>query len=724
MTIQLTTKALRERLPQNLQQVLNSGSFIEFELISEIAACLRPLLEALEWRGDSRDIAEALPHHVDDLSLTGFRNSMAHLGYSSRPVRTSLRKLDPRNTPCLFVPQSGSPLVVVRVEESDALVFDSGSRRTHHAARGNQPGVAYVFRRASQTSSKSALPAGRISWIVSLLGRYGSQWRSLIGVTVGSNVLALAVPLFTLVLYDSIIPSGSLSTLAMLAAGIALVLAFEIGFLFLRGNILAFVGARIDLLISSTVFKRLLELAPVQIEHAPLGTQIARVRDMHAVSSIFTGPVCLAILDLPFVLLFLTAVLLVGGWLVLVPLGAAALYALAALALHKRFKGRLPSAAQSTADYRSFLVETATKSRAIKQSGLDEVWTRRHRQLSARATMDGYALIRLANFTGVFAEVLKLAAGVATLAFGILAVIDNQLSVGALIASMALVWRTLSPFQVLFLAAIRLEQARNSVQAIDALMAIDPERQSGLPTRSRKSFAGRIAFSHVSFRFRPDRDPAVFGLNFEAHPGELIAVAGPSGAGKSTTLKLILGMYTPQLGSIHIDGLNLRQLDPVQLRQSIAYLPHIAQFFHGTVAQNLRLAHPIATDSELAEAALEAQVFDEIMALPQGFDTWLDNDRLKNMPDGLRQRLALARVFVRKSPILLLDEAGQGLDREGDQALIEAMRRRKGQTTIVMVTHRPSHIRLADRVLLYERGMIRASGPAEKILPMLREQGR
>lgn len=724
MTVQISTKALRETLPQNLHQVLSSGSFAEFELVSEMAACLRPLLEALDWRGDSRAFAEALPHHVDDLTRAGLCEAMAHLGYSSQSVRSNLAQLDARMIPCLFVPESGSPLVIVRIEGRYALAFDSGARKTHHIDLAHGPGTAYFFRRDAEALSAPASQSARGPWIKQLLARFGGQWKALIAVSFAANLLALVVPLFTLALYDSIIPSGSLPTLGMIAIGMVLLLGFEFAFLHVRGEILSFVGARVDFLISSGVFKRLLDLPPAQTEQAQLGAQISRLRDLHALRSIFTGPVCVALLDLPFALIFLVATMVIGGWLVLVPVVAGGLYALAAVALHRRFKVKLRTAAQAGADYQSFLVETATKTRAIKQTGLNQAWVNRHRHLSARAVAEGYGITRLANSTEAFAESLKLAAGVLTLLFGILAAIDNNLSVGALIASMALVWRTLSPFQLLFLGAIKLEQARNSIHSINALMALEPERNATVATRTRKSFAGRVTLTQVSFRFRPDRDPAVLGLNVDVKPGELIAVTGPSGAGKSTMLKLILGMYAPQMGSVHLDGLNLRQLNPVQLRQSLSYLSHSPSLFHGTVAQNIRLALPTASDNRIAEAALEAGVFDEIMALPQGFDTWLDSDGMRHMPEGLRQRIALARTFVRESPIVLLDEPDNALDRQGDEALAAAIRERKGRCTILMVTHRPSHIRLADRVLLFERGVIRAIGSPEKILPMLKERGR
>jgi ATP-binding cassette subfamily C protein/ATP-binding cassette subfamily C protein LapB len=719
MTVQLKARPVREQLPQSLQQVLSSGSFVAFELVSETAACLRPLLEALEWRGDARDFAEALPHHVDDLTITDLRNTLAHLGYASRPLHTSMLGIDSRHTPCLFVPRAGAPVVVVRIEGENALIFDSAVRKTHHVACGTNAGTAYVFSRDPDAAAAGAAAARRGSWIARLLGRFADHWRTLIAVSVASNLLALSVPLFTLALYDSIIPSGSLSTLAMLSIGMAVLLAFELGVLYLRGNLLAFVGARIDFLISSTVFKRLLDLPPNQVEQAPLGAQIGRLRDLHAVRSIFTGPVCVAMLDLPFVLLFLATILLVSHWLVLVPVCAAVLYILAAFGLHRRFKRHLQSAAQATTEYQSFLIEMASKVRAIKTAGLQDIWLQRHRQLSGRSSVDAYALTRLAHVTDAFAEGVKLAAGVLTLMFGIIAVMANALTVGALIATMALVWRCLSPFQVLFLAAIRLEQARNSIRAIDGLMMRDTERAGGVARASRKTFAGRVTFGHVSFRYRPDRDPAVFGLNFEVKPGEMIALTGPSGCGKSTVLKLILGLHTPQLGAIQIDGLDLRQLDPVQLRQDIAYLGHISHFFHGTVAQNLRLAAPVATDQELTEAALEARVLDEVLALPEGFDTWLDSERMKNLSEGMRQRLALARLYVRRSPILLLDEPGQGLDEVGNHALLEALHRRKGRCTIFIATHQPDHMRFANRVFVLERGLIRASGPPATMVPKL-----
>ncbi len=724
MTIQLPRKALREKTPQSLQSILSGGRIAEFELVSPMAACIMPLLETLGWRGDSRDMVEALPHHESDLSLSGLRDTMARLGYCSRAVPGVLNRLSARHGPCLFIRDSGSPVVVVRVEGTDILAFDPVLRQTHYIPAGRERGTAYVFYREDAGSSSAARQFKRGSWFAGILARFKSDWGALFAASLGSNILALTVPLFTMTVYDTVVPSGSLSTLTMLTIGAAILVLFELGFLYLRGGIVSYVGARTDFLVSSGVFKKLLDLPPAQVEQVPLGSQLARLRDLHAVRSTLTGPVLAALSDLPFALIFLVAVLLVGGWLVAIPAAAMVAYAIAGVVLHARFKTRLRAAARSGFDYQAFLVETATKLRAIQDCGLGAVWPARHREKSARVTMDNYSLSRLANVTEVLADTIKTGAGALTLVFGILAVIAQDLSVGALIASMALVWRALSPLRMLFLVAVKLEQGRSSVAALDAMMAIEPERKNGVIGRSRKTFAGRVAFNHVSFRFQADRDPSLFGVTFDVSPGELIALVGPSGSGKSTVLKLILGMYAPQVGNVLLDGLNVRQFDPVHLRQSIAYLPHSSAFFHGTVAQNIRLAEPTASDHDLAVAALEAHVLDDILALPQGLDTWLDDERLKHMPDGFRRRLALARLYVRKSSIMLLDEPVQGLDSAGDQALIDALIRRKGQTTIIMATHRPSQIQIADRVFLFEKGVLRATGSPAKIIPMLTEHGQ
>ena len=298
-------------------------------------------------------------------------------------------------------------------------------------------------------------------------------------------------------------------------------------------------------------------------------------------------------------------------------------------------------------------------------------------------------------------------------------VIEGEMTIGALIAVMALVWRVLSPIQAIFLNMNRLEQVKQSFKQVNALMRMKLEREPGkLPSIYRK-FEGAVSFSRVGFRYTPRSEPALMGLTLEIKPGEIVAITGNSGAGKTTMLKLLTGLYLPQAGSVHIDGLDLRQLNMGELRHAIGYVPQKATFFHGTVKQNLRLAHPGASDDDLARACEEAGLFDYADALPDGLDTRLNNQFQKQMPDGLKQRLILARAYVKNAPIYLLDEPGNNLDQQGDQRLIRQLTQMRHRATIIMVTHRPSHMRLADRVIFLQDGSVVHDGKPDQVLPLI-----
>jgi ATP-binding cassette subfamily C protein/ATP-binding cassette subfamily C protein LapB len=248
------------------------------------------------------------------------------------------------------------------------------------------------------------------------------------------------------------------------------------------------------------------------------------------------------------------------------------------------------------------------------------------------------------------------------------------------------------------------EQIRNSINQINNLMNINSEHRDKVVTSNRK-ISGEVNFGRVSLRYSPEADPALVGVNFDMVPGEVLALVGGNGSGKSTVLKLLLNMYTPQAGSIRIDQTDIRQLDPVELRQMIGYAPQTTQFFYGTISQNLRLSNPAATDEDIAEACRMANVLHDIEALPKGFWTRIGEGTGGALPTSFQQRLNLARCFIKEPNIMLFDEPGNGLDYDDDQAFMRtvASLKEKGVTSFI-VTHRPSHLRIADKILWLENG--------------------
>jgi ABC-type multidrug transport system fused ATPase/permease subunit len=294
--------------------------------------------------------------------------------------------------------------------------------------------------------------------------------------------------------------------------------------------------------------------------------------------------------------------------------------------------------------------------------------------------------------------------------------LDGAISVGGLVAVMALSWRVLAPLQVGFLSFTRLEQLRLGLTQLNRLMTLKREREAArLPTLPR-TFSGDIAFNRVSFRYTATAEPALLGVSFAVSRGEVVAVAGPSGAGKSTLLALAAGLYQPQAGAVVLDGLDIRQLDPAELRTAIGWVAQDTHLFHGTVAQNLRLAQPTATDSEINQAAVESGLLGPVLTLPDGFHTRLTESLVRRLPDGFKQRLSLARAYVRRAPLYLLDEPAARLDDDASELLMRKLQDLRSHAAVLMVTHRPSHMRAADRLIWMDRGRVVDDGPPDQVL--------
>lgn len=700
-----------------LVETLRAARSGNYQGISQYTAALMPLLAALGWRGSPRDLAEALPHFSDDIDLVGLRNTLANLNYRSEARKGNLRDLDPRLTPCLFVPEQGSVKLVRQVTADSVKVFDTSLFQEKTIAKSNIPGTVYFF---SPVQVEEEIAArGKTGWVRQLASRFRPFFWRIFAMTVTISVLNLATPLFVMAVYDKVIATGSELTLFYLGIGIVFALLGEILLQYMRGKLLAYIAARVDLLAGSAVFQKLLNLPMALTERATVGAQTARFREFESLRDFFVGPLALAFLELPFVILFILAVALISGVMAVVPAAMLVIYLVAGALIIPAVQRGVMQSMGGTSGRHSFLVETVSNLRAIKYHTAETIWLDRYRDLSAQAAMANYRTAQVANFATTFAQIMMIAAGILTLVVGIELVLNQELSVGGLIACMALVWRILTPMQMLLIAMTRLEQVRTGIRRVDQLMGMRAERSPYLATAAAKRFEGRVAFNRVSIRYIPEGDPALIGASFDISPGEIVAVTGANGAGKSTILKLIAGLYQPQAGSVSVDGIDIRQIDPHHLRHSIGYVPQVCELFHGTIEQNLLLGNPTADHMAIREAAHMAGVLGTIELLPEGFQTRIGDQVLRQLPTGFQQALALARAYLSKAPIMLFDEPGSNLDADGDKAFMATLTQLRGRATVFIVTHRPSHMRLADRMLVLDRGIIRFSGTPEEVLSKL-----
>lgn len=688
---------------------LGLGGFIA---ASDLAACLPVLLRALGWRGNPRHVAEALPHFAETLDLTGLRNVMATLGYRSRGERLRLNALDSRLMPCLFLPDRGPAMVVFGTEGRVLTVFDGLEGGDRELVNPSVAGTAYFFV-ASENDEVVAQSAAQ--WFRQTLVRYRPLFWQAFAVTFALNILALATPLFVRSVYDQVIGSGSLTMLAQFGLGVIIALVADTLLRDSRSRILAFIGGRLDVVVGNAIFNRILSLPPAFTERATVGAQVARIRDFESVREFFTGPMLLLMFELPYTFFFILVIAMMGGWLAVVPLVVVLLMVIMGLITFPRIRKSVAEAGKAGSRRQEFVVETLSKMRALKFSGAELVWLERYRDLSAKAAFANFRTSQLTVLVQTFSHMLTVLSGIGTMWLGVELVFTGHITVGDLVATMILVWRVLSPLQMAFLSVAKLEQVRSSVRQIDGLMNLKPERDPKALVAPLKSMRGRVSFNRVSLRYSADSDPALVGVSFQSEPGEVVAVIGRNGSGKSSVLKLIAGLYAPQGGAVRIDDMDIRQLDTIELRHTVAYVPQVTHLFHGTIAQNLRLSSPTATDDDLRRACVEADLMAELETLPQGLGTRVGDGRNEQLSASMIQKISLARAFLRHAPITLFDEPVNGLDFAGDQAFMKAVERLRGRCSIFIVTHRPSHLKLADRVLVLESGALRLSGPAEEV---------
>ncbi len=721
IAVDTSTPPRPQPLSEQVAEALRNGQAAELHYTSPYATCLLPLLRELGWHNYARELIEALPHFADDIDLVDLRNILVELDYESSPIKTRIANLRKELYPCLFVANNGGVHILMDTDEDGIRYFDANEQKEKTDNIGHWKGTAYVFTDTHPTHGITPQDTAQEGWFFNLLQRFRGLIVHLLGMTLLINTIALLTPLFVMVVYDKVIGSKSPDTLPYLLSGIGILMATDLMMRYLRAKLLGSVAGRLDYLIGVETFRQLLYLPPLFTERSTVAAQLSRLKQFDSVRDFFTGPNAAIVLELPFAVLFIGVIALVAGWLAMIPLAMLLLYIVVGAVWFPYLGSQMLRSGKARTDKQRMLMQTLSGRREIKATGGESVWWERFREVSGEAVMANHRTFMVNNLIHHVAQGTMTLAGLAVVGFGTLGVLDGNLTIGALIATMALVWRVLGPLQSAFLAYPRVDQIGKAMRQIDQLMRLRKERHQGHSGLILEKLRGHIRADRVSFRYGPDQDPALLGVSFEVRPGEIVAITGNTGSGKSTMLKLIAGMYQPQAGSISIDGMDLRQLNAVDLRRAIAYVPQDTKLFHGTIAQNMRLNNPLATDTQLREAADEAGVLGDILAMPEGFDTRIGDSSIEHLPPGFMQGLAMGRAFVSPARILLLDEPGASIDADSDQRFMQQLMRLRGKRTIVMVSHRPSHIRLAGKAVLMEQESVQFAGPSEEVVAQMME---
>lgn len=684
-----------------------------FEQTSDLSLCLPALLEAVGWQGNIRELMVSMPHVRESLDISGFCSTLANLGWPAKSFEIGLHILDTRLLPCLFVPgDKPAKVVLERLNDGRLRCFDAGTGGEVLLTADQQPGQAYVFRAAE---SKNVPARNQISFFNKLLGRFKNLILMAFALTVLNTVFALAPPLFIRAVYDKVLPAGDMQMQIFLLLGILIVLGLDFYIRRLRSRIVAYIAGRADYILGTQVFRQIIHLPISATANVSIRRQVERMRNFEGLRDFFLGPLVTVALDLPANLLVLAAIGIINPWALSVIIVAVLLFWLLGY-FSRGYSARAVAAASRSASARvEFINETFYQMAVIRSTGNRDHWVARFRDLSAKAVLSKFHDNQVHARIGGLGQMVASITGFSVLVVCALSVMTDQLSAGAMIATMMLVWRLVGPMQNIFLSISSLMRIRTSVVQIENLMRLPTEAVTGVRQTIRPAFQGGLNFSRVSFRYLHDADPVLLGISFDMKPGQFAVIAGANGSGKSTLIKLISRIYQPQAGTIRLDGVDIRQLTAADLRTRISYMPQTSDIFYGTIAQNLRLAYPEATDDELNWAAKMAGLLAEIESMPEGFNTRISESQAMQLPQGFLVRLALARAIIKPSPITLLDQPGDVLDEAGEEALLRCITYLRGRSTTLMISHRPMHMRLADTVIYMERGAIVAMGAFDSI---------
>ncbi|MBD1588755.1 type I secretion system permease/ATPase [Pseudomonas typographi] len=536
-----------------------------------------------------------------------------------------------------------------------------------------------------------------------------------------ANVLALAGVLFSMQVYDRVIPAQSLPTLYVLFGGVFLALLFDLLMRLLRLRITDLLGKRADLRVSDLVFGHALRLCN-SVRPKSTGSFIAQLRELDQIRDLITSSTATALADLPFFVLFLAVFYLLGGVLVLVPLFALVAMLLPGLLAQRRL-ARLANASMREAALRNaILVETIQGLDDIKALQAEARFQQQWNHYNATCAQGALQLRGLTNALVAWTQSVQGAVYAIVIVVGAPLVINGDLTTGSLVAASILSSRMMAPLAQLTTVLTRWQQAKVALQGLNKLMQAPVDHPEGTPRVHLPAIAGHYRLHNVAFRYNPDGPPALRVEQLLIEPGEHIAVLGRNGAGKSTLLQALGGVMDLAQGEISLDGIALAHLDPADLRRDVGLLQQHARLFHGSLRENLTLGASQASDPDIIAALAATGALEFVRQLPKGMDHVVLEGGL-GLSGGQRQSLVLARLLLRQPHILLLDEPTAALDDVSERRLLDNLWAWAQGRTLVVATHRLSVLQRVDRVIVLDNGQVAIDGPREAALAKLRQAG-
>jgi ATP-binding cassette subfamily C protein LapB len=533
------------------------------------------------------------------------------------------------------------------------------------------------------------------------------------------NIFAIASSLFVMNVYDRVVPNGAIDTLWVLSIGIMTVYTFDFIMKMLRGYFIDIAGKKTDVILSANIFEQMMGVK-MAARPESVGNFANNLQQFESFRDFFTSTTISTLVDLPFVIFFLIIIGYVGGMVVVVPIICIPLVVIVGLIIQGPLNRVVKESYRYSGQKHAMLIEALTGVETIKAVSAESPLQRKWEHVVGMAAKLG-TKVRGLSLTAInFSVFMQQIASVLVVVLGVNLITDGQMTMGALIACTILTGRALAPLSQVAGLLTRYHQSLAALNSLDNVMKMPTDRLRGKTPLHRPILKGDIEFKNVSFLYPKQAVPALNNISFKINSGEKIGIIGRIGSGKTTIEKLILGLYQSTEGTVLVDGIEISQLDPANLRKNIGYVPQDIMLFYGTVKDNIVLGAPYVDDTEVLRAAKIAGVTEFVSKHPQGFDMPV-GERGEKLSGGQRQAITVARAIISDPPILVLDEPTNMMDNRTEEQFKAHLQSYAANKTLLLVTHKGSLLSLVDRVILMEGGKIIADGPRDLVLKALAE---
>lgn len=673
-------------------------------------------------------IMAGLPALDGKLTPALFRRAAENAGLVAEPAERDLADLPRLILPVVLLMRDGSARILVDLDTahgSAVLATGTGSgapARSEIALSqlaADYSGLCFLVRPAPRVEASNSghdAPKPR-NWFWSSLQPFLGNYLHIALASLLINLLALAFPLFVMNVYDRVVPNGALASLAALSIGLVLAMAFDFGLRTARSKMIDLTGKQIDVTLAARLFAHVLGLKAAFRPSSP-GGLANQIREFESVREFFTSSTVIAASDMAFSLIFIAMMFLIAGPLAWIPvillpvtLGIGAL-------LQKPLERAVLSVQAEAAARHGILVESLAAAESIRALGAESRVQAKWERSVAATAQAGEAVHQWSALTLNLSSAAQNMAQLLIVVWGVVLVIDNQISTGALVAATMLSGRIFGPIANLAALVMRGSRTLHTLRAIDGLMRLPVEREPGRVFVSRAVTRGSIRFEQVGFRYPGADTQALTQVSFSIAAGERVGIIGRIGSGKTTMGRLLAGFYEPGEGRVLVDDVDLRQYDPVDLRRGVGFALQDAALFQGSLRDNIAYGEPQASDAEIVAAARLAGVEAFASLAPSGYEMAIVEGGA-NLSGGQRQSVALARMLLRKPKILFLDEPTSALDLRSETEFCDRLSALAKDTTLIISTHRMSLLRMVDRLIVFDAGRVVADGPRAEVLAQL-----